>query len=45
MYYITFIDPPGGVFQSQVVDVVKKLNSLGNANVQGSSVKVVTMGF
>lgn len=34
MYYITIIDPPGGVYQSQVIDVVKKLNTLSDTNVR-----------
>lgn len=34
MYYITFNDIPSGIYQSQVIDVVKYLSDLGNAEVK-----------
>lgn len=34
MYYITFNDIPSGIYQSQVIDVVKYLSSLSNTEVK-----------
>jgi hypothetical protein len=34
MYYITFNDTPSGIYQSQVIDVVKYLSDLGDIEVQ-----------
>lgn len=34
MYYITFIDQPTGVYQTQVIDVVNKINSLSGKKMQ-----------
>lgn len=34
MYYITFNDTPSGIYQSQVIDVVKHLSGLGDTEVK-----------
>ena len=34
MYYITFNDTPSGIYQSQVIDVVKYLSDLGDTEVK-----------